>query len=125
MASTHHRRFRRAGALALSVALTGLTGAALVTVLAPAAPAAVVSGAGSGSSRSSSLSSAASEASSRWIGSVVLDGNKWRASAYVQYYDWFMQSNPTYDFQINQFDRRTTLGGRYARLFDLQARAYR
>ena len=52
---------------------------------------------------------------SRWIGSVVLDGNKWRASAYVQYYDWFMQSNPTYDFQINQFDRRTTLGGRYAR----------
>ena len=43
MASTHHRRFRRAGALALSVALTGLTGATLVTVLAPAAPAATVS----------------------------------------------------------------------------------
>jgi len=52
---------------------------------------------------------------SRWIGSVQIDGAKWRASAYLQYYDWFMQSNPTYDFQINQFDRRTTIGGRYTR----------
>ena len=39
----------------------------------------------------------------------------WRASAYAQYYDWFMQSNPTYDFQINQFDERWTTGGRYER----------
>ncbi len=52
---------------------------------------------------------------SRWIGSVQLDGSKWRASAYLQYYDWWMQSNPTYDYQINQFDRRTTIGGRYER----------
>ena len=26
-----------------------------------------------------------------------------------------MQSDPTYDFQINQFDRRWTTGGRYNR----------
>jgi outer membrane receptor protein involved in Fe transport len=52
---------------------------------------------------------------SRWIGSVQLDGEDWRASAYLQHYDWFMQSNPTYDFQINQFDRRWTTGGRYDR----------
>jgi len=49
----------------------------------------------------------------RWITSAVLDGNKWRASGYAQYYDWQMQSDPTYDFQLNQFDRRWTIGGRY------------
>jgi outer membrane receptor protein involved in Fe transport len=52
---------------------------------------------------------------SRWIAAVQMDGSQWRASAYAQYYDWFMQSNPTYDFQINQFDRRWTTGGRYDR----------
>jgi outer membrane receptor protein involved in Fe transport len=52
---------------------------------------------------------------SRWIAGVQLEGDAWRASAYAQYYDWFMQSNPTYDFQINQFDRRWTTGGRYER----------
>lgn len=51
----------------------------------------------------------------RWIAGVQLDGDAWSASAYAQYYDWFMQSNPTYDFQINQFDRRWTTGGRYDR----------
>jgi len=50
---------------------------------------------------------------SRWIASAELDGKDWSASAYAQYYDWFMQSNPTYDFQINQFDKRWTTGGRY------------
>ena len=50
---------------------------------------------------------------SRWITTAVLDGDKWRASAYAQYYDWQMQSDPTYDDQLNQFDRRWTLGGRY------------
>jgi outer membrane receptor protein involved in Fe transport len=45
----------------------------------------------------------------------VLDGDKWRASAYAQYYDWQMQSDPTYDFQLNQFDRRWSTGGRYNR----------
>jgi outer membrane receptor protein involved in Fe transport len=49
----------------------------------------------------------------RWIGGVQLDGDVWRASVYAQHYDWFMQSNPTYDFQINQFDERWTTGGRY------------
>jgi len=43
----------------------------------------------------------------------MLDGDKWRASAYAQYYDWQMQSDPTYDYQLNQFDRRWTIGGRY------------
>jgi outer membrane receptor protein involved in Fe transport len=51
----------------------------------------------------------------RWIAGVQLDGDVWSASAYAQYYDWFMQSNPTYDFQINQFDRRWTTGGSYER----------
>ena len=52
---------------------------------------------------------------SRWIGGVQLAGEEWTAAAYLQHYDWFMQSNPTYDFQINQFDKRTTAGGRYDR----------
>jgi outer membrane receptor protein involved in Fe transport len=51
----------------------------------------------------------------RWIASAQLESAAWSASAYAQYYDWFMQSNPTYDFQINQFDRRWTTGGRYER----------
>jgi outer membrane receptor protein involved in Fe transport len=50
---------------------------------------------------------------SRWIGTAIMNGAYWNASAYVQYYDWFMQSNPTYEAQINQFDQRTTVGGRY------------
>jgi outer membrane receptor protein involved in Fe transport len=52
---------------------------------------------------------------SRWIFGARLDADKWRASAYAQYYDWVMQSNPTYDYQLNQFDRRYTTGGRYDR----------
>jgi outer membrane receptor protein involved in Fe transport len=50
---------------------------------------------------------------SRWIAAAQLDGDDWSARAYLQYYDWYMQSNPTYDFQINQFDKRVTTGGRY------------
>jgi outer membrane receptor protein involved in Fe transport len=52
---------------------------------------------------------------SRWIGGVKLDADTWSAAAYLQYYDWYMQSNPTYDAQINQFDKRVTTGGRYDR----------
>jgi outer membrane receptor protein involved in Fe transport len=52
----------------------------------------------------------------RWIATAQLEGDRWSASAYLQSYDWFMQSNPTYDFQINQFDKRTTAGGRYDHL---------
>ncbi|WP_428101668.1 TonB-dependent receptor [Candidatus Rariloculus sp.] len=52
---------------------------------------------------------------SRWIGGVQLGGADWDASGYLQYYDWHMQSNPTYDAQINQFDKRWIAGGRYDR----------
>jgi outer membrane receptor protein involved in Fe transport len=48
---------------------------------------------------------------SRWIVNAQLLGASWDANLYAQYYDWSMSSNPTYDFQINQFDRRWTLGG--------------
>jgi len=49
----------------------------------------------------------------RWITGVRLTGDNWHATAYFQYYDWHMLSNPTYDFQIKQFDRRWLGGGRY------------
>jgi outer membrane receptor protein involved in Fe transport len=55
----------------------------------------------------------------RWIASVRLLGDDWRATAYGQYYDWRMMSNPTYDFQIDQFDRRWIGGGRYERSFTI------
>ena len=51
----------------------------------------------------------------RWIFGAQLDSDVWRADFYWQYYDWFMQSNPTYDSQLNQFDKRWTTGGRYDR----------
>jgi outer membrane receptor protein involved in Fe transport len=60
-----------------------------------------------------SLDSTADGNTSRWIGTAVLTGDEWDASAYIQSYDWFMTSNPTYEAQINQFDKRTTIGGRY------------
>jgi outer membrane receptor protein involved in Fe transport len=51
----------------------------------------------------------------RWILGSQLSGDRWRATAYAQYYDWHMVSNATYedDAQIDQFDRRIVLGGRY------------
>jgi outer membrane receptor protein involved in Fe transport len=51
----------------------------------------------------------------RFIGSAQLDGDVWQASAYAQFYDWNMSSNPTYDYQIDQFDKRWTVGGRFER----------
>ncbi len=53
----------------------------------------------------------------RYILSARLEGEDWKATLYGQYYDWHMLSNPTYDFQINQFDRRWIGGGRYERAF--------
>jgi len=53
----------------------------------------------------------------RWIASARLLAQNWRATLYGQYYDWHMMSNPTYDFQINQFDRRWIGGGRFERTF--------
>jgi outer membrane receptor protein involved in Fe transport len=60
-----------------------------------------------------SLDRTAKGETSRWIAAANLQGASWDASTYLQYYDWHMLSNPTYDFQIDQFDRRWTLGGRY------------
>ena len=51
----------------------------------------------------------------RWIAGTQLTAVDWDASAYLQSYDWNMQSNPTHDAQINQFDRRVTAGGRFNR----------
>ena len=51
----------------------------------------------------------------RYIASAQLDGDVWKASAYGQFYDWRMSSNPTYDYQIDQFDKRWTVGGRVQR----------
>lgn len=53
---------------------------------------------------------------SRYILGAQFEGDDWSARAYAQHYDWTMQSNPTYDFQINQFDKRTTVGGRFDKL---------
>jgi hypothetical protein len=51
----------------------------------------------------------------RWIGDVSLTAKSWNATGYLQYYDWNMYSNPTYAYQIHQFDHRWTTGGRYDR----------
>jgi outer membrane receptor protein involved in Fe transport len=55
----------------------------------------------------------------RWIAAARLIGEDWRATAYAQYYDWHMLSNATYDYQINQIDRRWIGGGRFERAFEL------
>lgn len=49
----------------------------------------------------------------RFVGSARLLGDDWRATLYAQRYVWRMSSNATYDYQINQFDRRWVYGGRY------------
>lgn len=58
-----------------------------------------------------SLDPTAEGETSRWILTSDLTGDDWSASLYAQHYDWTMSSNPTYDYQINQFDKRWTLGG--------------
>lgn len=60
-----------------------------------------------------SLDPTARGETTRWILGTQLLADDWRATAYAQYYDWRMGSDPTYDFQIDQFDRRWTVGGRY------------
>ena len=52
---------------------------------------------------------------SRWIVTSELTGDDWSATLFGQHYDWTMSSNPTYDYQINQFDKRWTLGGKVER----------
>jgi len=49
---------------------------------------------------------------SRLIVTSELTGDDWGATLYAQHYDWTMSSNPTYDYQINQFDKRWTTGGK-------------
>jgi outer membrane receptor protein involved in Fe transport len=49
----------------------------------------------------------------RWIATLQLLRDRSEASAWLQHYDWHMLSNPTYDYQIDQFDRRWSGGGRY------------
>ncbi len=48
----------------------------------------------------------------RLIITSELTGDDWDATLYAQHYDWTMSSNPTYDYQINQFDKRWTMGGK-------------
>lgn len=57
--------------------------------------------------------STAEGSTDRVVSSIQLQGNDWQLSLYGQHYDWWMESNPTYDFQIRQFDRRSVMGGDY------------
>jgi outer membrane receptor protein involved in Fe transport len=59
-----------------------------------------------------SLDRTATGHTTRWILNGQLIGSRWQASAYAQFYDWDMFSDPTYDYQIHQFDRRWTAGAR-------------
>ncbi len=59
-----------------------------------------------------SLDRTATGHTTRWILNSELKGPRWQANAYAQFYDWDMLSDPTYDYQIHQFDRRFTFGGR-------------
>lgn len=58
-----------------------------------------------------SLDPTAEGDTSRWIVTGELTGDDWSGTLYAQHYDWTMSSNPTYDYQINQFDKRWTVGG--------------
>lgn len=66
-----------------------------------------------------SLDPSAYGGTDRWIVTSNWIGEDWRATAYAQFYDWHMLSNPTYEpgAQFDQFDRRWTAGGRYERKF--------
>ena len=59
-----------------------------------------------------SLDDTAGGNTDRYIATLGLTGGDWSGSFYAQYYDWSMDSNPTYDAQIHQFDERFTIGAR-------------
>ena len=61
------------------------------------------------------LDPSATGQTTRYIATARLLGDNWRATFYSQFYDWNMYSNPTYDYQIHQADRRFTEGGRVER----------
>lgn len=62
-----------------------------------------------------SLDPSAEGETTRYIAGADLTGGNWNANLFAQFYDWTMSSNPTYDFQINQFDKRWTVGGQAER----------
>jgi len=62
-----------------------------------------------------SLDPSARGSTERWILSTQLEGSDWNASLYAQHYDWWMNSNPTYDYQLKQFDKRWIGGGTIAK----------
>ena len=59
-----------------------------------------------------SLDPTAEGETSRWIVTTKVTGDDWSGTLFAQHYDWTMSSNPTYDYQINQFDKRWTIGGK-------------
>jgi outer membrane receptor protein involved in Fe transport len=61
------------------------------------------------------LDSSATGQTTRYIANLQLKNGDWQANVYSQFYDWNMYSDPTYDFQIHQWDRRFTYGGRIQR----------
>lgn len=61
------------------------------------------------------LDPSATGQTARYIATARLLGDNWKAMVYSQFYDWNMYSNPTYDYQIHQSDRRFTEGGRFER----------
>ncbi len=64
------------------------------------------------------LDTSATGMTDRQIATVRLIGDDWHATLYSQYYDWNMYSDPTYDYQIRQWDRRFVHGLRGQRLFE-------
>jgi outer membrane receptor protein involved in Fe transport len=66
-----------------------------------------------------SLDQTATGITNRWILTGNFTTPDWSATAYAQRYDWHMLSNPTYDYQIRQFDHRWTMGGKAQRQLHL------
>ena len=69
-----------------------------------------------------SLEPTSAGSTDRWILSGQFENDTWDSMLYAQYYEWEMSSNPTYDEQINQFDKRHTFGGQLQRHFQLNGR---
>ncbi len=58
-----------------------------------------------------SLDPTADGNTTRFILGAHVEGSDWEGTLFTQFYDWSMKSNPTYDFQLNQFDKRVISGG--------------
>jgi len=58
----------------------------------------------------------------RHIGTFRMSGDDWTTTLYMQYYNWNMYSDSTYDYQIHQWDRRFIYGGRGQKEFTLGER---